>query len=66
MKQLEYNLDKYFRYRYASRAECEYLIGNMFESDVEKFIKQSMYNQIEINIKQITEYINMKMDLKLK
>ena len=50
-------VDRYARYHYWSRTECEMLIGDLFSKTLDDFYKVSIYDQIEINMTNIIDYL---------
>lgn len=65
LEELKECTKKYFNWRYNHRAECEYLMGGLFSKE-SKFEKMCMYDELEMNLDRIVEYINYKMQLNLK
>ena len=55
---------KEFRCRFWCRAEYEILVGDCWVKDLKGLIKIDVYNQLEINIDNITDYVIHKMNFK--
>lgn len=53
-----------FIYDYWSKTECEMLVGDLHKTT--EYEKIDIWRQIEPNLNNIVDYINNKMDLKLK
>ena len=50
-------VDRYAHYHYWSRTECEMLIGDLFSKTLDDFYKVDIYDQIEINMTNIIDYL---------
>ena len=44
-------------YHYWSKTECEMLIGDLFSKTLDDFYKIDIYDQIEINMTNIIDYL---------
>lgn len=69
--ELKKDLKSYLFYYYASRAECEVLVGDLFCGTdpvkyVDKMIKLDVYEQVFNNIDIMVDYIINKMGIKFK
>lgn len=62
-EQLKESLKRDFMYHYWSKAECEIAMGGLSSKYPEKFEKIDIWNQIEINLDNIVDYIILKMKL---
>lgn len=65
LRELEIFLDREFRYYYSARREAEFVVGDLNSRDTSQLIKVDVYQQIEPNLKVITEYVNNKLQLNL-
>lgn len=66
---LRENLRRYLFYHYASRAEYEILVGDLFSGldpakYVDEMVKLDVYEQVFNNIDMIVDYIINEMDIK--
>lgn len=52
----------WFMFRYWCKAEWEVLIGGLF-ADMEDFVKIDVWQQLEINLDRITEYVIKELEL---
>lgn len=69
--ELKKDLKSYLFYYYASRAEYEVSVGDLFcETDpvkyVDKMVKLDVYNQVIKNLDVMVDYIISKMDIKFE
>jgi hypothetical protein len=53
-------------YRYWCKCEFEVIIGGLFSKTIDELDKIDVWYQIEPNLDTIVDYLNYKMDLKLK
>ena len=69
--ELKKDLKSYLFYYYASRAECEVLVGDLFSGldpakYVDEMVKLDVYNQVIKNLDVMVDYIINKMDIKFE
>lgn len=68
-RELRENLRGYLFYHYASRAEYEILVGDLFSGldpakYVDEMVKMDVYDQVIMNLDMIVDYIINEMDIK--
>lgn len=55
-------LDNEFKYYYMSKREHELSVGDLYETDLNKYEKVSVYDQIKDNLEVITDYVIQALD----
>jgi hypothetical protein len=55
--ELKEYFNKYARYCYWSKSECEMAVGDLFVKSIDDLVKVDIYYQIEMNIDNIISYL---------
>lgn len=61
-------VDRWAHYYYWSKTECEMLVGDLFSKSTDEMHKIDMYDQIEMNMTNIIDYLvnTLKLDFNKK
>lgn len=63
--ELKEDIKRYCMYHYWSKSECEIAMGGLHCKSVDEMEKVDIWNQLEINLDHIVDYVNTYLDINL-